>query len=87
MREISGAFGHALLKSEKTGSSVSLSLYVSFDTGDCAHIRAGFGDEPMGLVAAAQVIGGGVGLHLTANWSLHSGMEISNFVWYVSSVH
>jgi hypothetical protein len=87
MRETSVAFRHALLKSEKkriVGVILFVCCFAAF-----AIVRIfvlGSAMSRWGLVVAALVIAFEVGLYRAVNGSLHSGKDISNFVWYLSSV-
>jgi serine phosphatase RsbU (regulator of sigma subunit) len=87
MRETSVAFRHALLKSEKK-RIVGVILFVCCFAA-LAIVRIfvlGSAMSRWGLVVAALVIAFEVGLYRAVNGSLHSGKDISNFVWYLSSV-
>jgi hypothetical protein len=87
MRATSPAFRRALLSSEKK-RIVGVVLFVCYFAGH-AIVRIFVLGEAMsrwGLVLAALVIAFEVGLYRTVDRSLHSGKDISNFVWYVSSV-
>jgi serine phosphatase RsbU (regulator of sigma subunit) len=87
MRETSVAFRHALLKSEKK-RIVGVILFVCCFAA-LAIVRIfvlGSAMSRWGLVVAALVIAFEVGLYRAVNGSLHSGKDISNFVWYFSSV-
>src|SRR5437879_12949368 len=87
MRQTPLACRHALLKSEKK-RIVGVIIFVC-----CFALLAivrifvlGSAMSRWGLVVAALVIAFEVGLYRAVNGSLHSGTEISSFVWYVSSV-
>ena len=87
MRETSLAFRHALLKSEKR-RIVGVIVFVCFFA-VLAIVRIfvlGSAMSRWGLVVAALVIAFELGLYRAVNRSLHSGKDISNFVWYFSSV-
>jgi hypothetical protein len=87
MRETSLAFRHALLKSEKK-RIVGVIVFVCFFA-TLAIVRIfvlGSAMSRWGLVVAALVIALELGLYRAVNRGLHSGKDISNFVWYVSSV-
>jgi len=87
MRETSLGFRHALLKSEKK-RIVGVIVFVCFFA-VLAIVRIfvlGSAMSRWGLVVAALVIAFELGLYRAVNRSLHSGNDISNFVWYVSSV-
>jgi len=87
MRETSLGFRHALFKSEKK-RIVGVILFVCF-FGVLAAVRIfvlGSAMSRWGLVVAALVIAFELGLYHAVNRSLHSGRDISSFVWYVSSV-
>jgi hypothetical protein len=86
MRGTSLAFRHALLKSEK--KRVGVIVFVCFFA-VLAIVRIfvlGSAMSRWGLVVAALVIAFELGLYHAVNRSLHSGKDISNFVWYVSSI-
>src|SRR6476659_6775701 len=87
MRETSLAFGHALLQSEKK-RIVGVIVFVCFFA-VLAIVRIfvlGSAMSRWGLVVAALVISFELGLYRAVNGSLHSGRDISNCVWYLSSV-
>jgi serine phosphatase RsbU (regulator of sigma subunit) len=87
MREASLGFRHALLKSEKK-RIVGVIVFVCFFA-VLAIVRIfvlGSAMSRWGLVVAALVIAFELGLYRAVNQSLHSGKDISNFVWYVSNV-
>jgi serine phosphatase RsbU (regulator of sigma subunit) len=87
MRETSLGFRHALLKSEKK-RIVGVIVFVCFFA-VLAIVRIfvlGSAMSRWGLVVAALVIAFELGLYRAVNRSLHSGRDISSFVWYVSSV-
>jgi len=87
MREASPAFRQALLKSEKK-RIVGVIAFVSFFA-FLAAVRIfvlGSAMSRWGLVVAALVIAFELGLYRAVNRSLHSGKDISHFVWYLSSV-
>jgi serine phosphatase RsbU (regulator of sigma subunit) len=87
MRETSLAFRHALLQSEKK-RIVGVILFVCCFAA-LAIVRIfvlGSAMSRWGLVVAALVIAFEVGLYRAVNGSLHSGKDISNFLWYLSSV-
>jgi serine phosphatase RsbU (regulator of sigma subunit) len=87
MRETSVAFRYALLKSEKK-RIVGVIVFVCFFA-VLAAVRIfvlGSAMSRWGLVVAALMIVFEVGLYRAVNGSLHSGKDISNFVWYLSSV-
>jgi serine phosphatase RsbU (regulator of sigma subunit) len=87
MRETSVAFRRVLLKSEQR-RIVGVILFVCFFT-LLAILRIFVLRSAMsrwGLVVAGLVIGFELGLYRIVNRSLHSGKDISNFLWYVSSV-
>lgn len=87
MRETSPAFRNALSESEKkriVGVIAFVSLFAAL-----AAVRIfvlGSAMSRWGLVAAALVIAFEVGLYRAVNRSLHAGKDISNCVWYVSSI-
>src|SRR5882672_7232247 len=87
MREASPAFRQVLLKSEKK-RIVGVIAFVSFFA-ILAAVRIfvlGSAMSAWTLVAAALVIAFELGLFRAVNRSVHSGKDISNFVWYISSV-
>jgi len=87
MRETSLGFRHALLKIEKK-RIVGVIVFVCFFA-VLAIVRIfvlGSAMSRWGLVVAALVIAFELGLYRAVNRSLHSGRDISSFVWYVSSV-
>jgi serine phosphatase RsbU (regulator of sigma subunit) len=87
MREASLAFRHALLKSEKK-RIIGVIIFVCFFA-VLAAVRIyvlGSAMSRWGLVVAALVIAFELGLYRAVNRRLHSGKDISHFVWYVSSV-
>jgi len=87
MREASPAFRHVLLKSEKK-RIVGVIAFVSFFA-ILAAVRIfvlGSAMSAWTLVAAALVIAFELGLFRAVNRSVYSGKDISNFVWYFSSV-
>ena len=87
MRATSLAFRHALLKSEKK-RIVGVILFVCCFAA-LAIVRIfvlGSAMSRWGLVVAALVVAFEVGLYRAVNGSLHSGKDISNFFWYLSSV-
>ena len=87
MREASPAFRNALLKSEKK-RIVGVIAFVSFFA-VLAAVRIfvlGSAMSRWGLVVAALVIAFEVGIYCAVNRSLHSGTDISKFVWYVTSI-
>ena len=87
MRETSLGFRHALLKSEKK-RIVGVILFVVFFS-VLAIVRIyvlGSAMSRWGVVASALVVAFELGLYRAVNRSLHSGRDISSFVWYVSSV-
>jgi len=87
MRETSLTFRHALLRSEKK-RIVGVIVFVCFFA-VLAIVRIfvlGSAMSRWGIVVAALVIAFELGLYRAVNRSLHSGKDISNFVWYVTSV-
>ena len=87
MREASPAFRHVLLKSEKK-RIVGVIAFVSFFA-ILAAVRIfllGSAMSAWTLVAAALVIAFELGLFRAVNRSVHTGKDISNFVWYFSSI-
>ena len=87
MRTTSLAFRHALLKSEKKRIFGVIAFVCFFAV--LAFVRIFVLHSAMsrwGLVVAALVIAFELGLYRTVNRSLHSGENISSFLWYVSSV-
>lgn len=87
MRETSLPFRHALLRSEKK-RIIGVVLFVCyFAVHAIVRIFAlGSAMSRWGLVLAALLIAFEFGLYRTVDRSLHSGNDISIFVWYVSSV-
>src|SRR5246127_2823849 len=87
MRETSVAFRYALLKSEKKRIVGVIVFVCCFAVLAAVRIFVlGSAMSRWGLVVAALMIAFEVGLYRAVNWSLHSGKDISNFVWYLSSV-
>src|ERR1700757_1323335 len=87
MRETSLAFRHALLKSEKKRIVGVIVFVCCFAVLAAVRIFVlGSAMSRWGLVVAALMIVFEVGLYRAVNGSLHSGKDISNFVWYLSSV-
>jgi serine phosphatase RsbU (regulator of sigma subunit) len=87
MRETSLAFRHALLKSEKKRIVGVIIFVCCFAALAIVRIFVlGSAMSRWGLVVAALVIAFEVGLYRAVNGSLHSGKDISNFLWYLSSV-
>lgn len=87
MRETSLALRHALLKSEKK-RIVGVIIFVCFFSA-LAIVRIfvlGSAMSRWGLVVAALATTFELGLYRAVNRSLHSGKDISKFVWYISSV-
>jgi len=87
MRETSPAFRHALLRSEKR-RIVGVIVFVAFFS-VLAIVRIyvlGSAMSRWGLLVSTLVIAFELGLYRAVNRSLHSGRDISSFVWYVSSV-
>jgi serine phosphatase RsbU (regulator of sigma subunit) len=86
-RESSQAFGHALLKSEKK-RIIGVIAFVSFFA-VLAAVRIfvlGSAMSRWSLVVAALVIAFELGLFRVVNRGLQSGKDISNSMWYVSSI-
>jgi serine phosphatase RsbU (regulator of sigma subunit) len=87
MRETSLAFRHAVLKSERKRIVGVIVFVCCFAVLAAVRIFVlGSAMSRWGLVVAALVIAFEVGLYRAVNGSLHSGKDISNFVWYFSSV-
>jgi len=87
MRETSVAFRHALLKSEKKRIAGVIVFVCCFAVLAAVRIFVlGSAMSRWGLVVAALVIAFELGLYRAVNGSLHSGRDISNCVWYLSSV-
>jgi hypothetical protein len=87
MRETSVAFRYALLKSEKKRIVGVIVFVCCFAVLAAVRIFVlGSAMSRWGLVVAALVIVFEVGLYRAVNGSLHSGKDISNIVWYLSSV-
>jgi serine phosphatase RsbU (regulator of sigma subunit) len=87
MREASQAFRHALLKSEKK-RIIGVIAFASFFA-VLAAVRIfvlGSAMSRWSLVVAALVIAYELGLFRAVNRSLESGKDISNSMWYVSSI-
>lgn len=87
MRETSLALRHALLTSEKK-RIVGVTVFVCFFA-ILAMVRMfvlGSAMSRWGLVVAALVIAFELSLYRAVDRSLRSGKDISNFVWYFSSV-
>src|SRR6478672_9859349 len=87
MRKPSPAFRHALLKSEKK-RIIGAIAFVSFFA-VLAAVRIfvlGSAMSRWTLVVAALVIAFELGLFRAVNRGLQSGKDISNSIWYVSSI-
>ena len=87
MRQTSLAFRHALLKSEKKRIVGVIVFVCCFAVLAVVRIFVlGSAMSRWGLVVAALVIAFEVCLYRAVNGSLHSGKDISGFVWYLTSV-